>query len=61
LIGFITSLAPLEVQPRGATNGRPVQLIGSHVDTSGWVADVTRVLCVVEDGYLVVLAELEAP
>lgn len=33
----VTSVSPLQVKPKGALTGQPVQRIHAHVTTTGWV------------------------
>lgn len=37
MIGWVTQLTPLEVQPEWGLTGQPVTRILDQVDTTGWV------------------------
>jgi hypothetical protein len=54
IIGHVTALSPLRVQPAGATSGIPVQRIADTAAPGGWsVGD--EVLCDLIAGLLVVI------
>lgn len=56
MIGQVTQVTPLMVQPKGATSGQPVAVILAHVDTTGWDTS-TRVQISLDDGLLCVIGE----
>ncbi len=60
MIGWVTQLAPLEVQPKGGLTGQPVGAILDQVDTTAWVVGDPVEITLTED-QIVVLGRRATP
>lgn len=60
IVGTITSVSPLQVQPRGAKSGQKVQRIAESADPSAWAIG-DEVLCLLAGRILYVIDKAVAP
>lgn len=60
MIGWVTKLSPLEVQPKGGLTGHPVAWVLDQVDTTAWAVGDPVEIVLTED-QIVVLGRRVTP